>query len=195
MDKFSHLSRLACFAAVLAAAPLLKAGNIILFQDFGGASALTTAPLGYGLIGCNTTSCVAAGSTPYDVESDTTPTTTVYIGDAAGFVSDEIWGSVTPTTDNQGDPGFTFVVFNMDYGLDRGGSPFTCASVGGCALTANGALDNLGVITWENGFFPVPVGYETTTLEFQYIAPEPGTFFLLGGALLGLAGLRRRGTK
>lgn len=193
MDKFRHLSRLAGFVAVLCAAPLLKAGNIILFQDFGGTSALTTAPVGYGLIGCNTTSCVAAGGTPYDVESDTTPTTTVYIGDAGGFVSDEVWGSVTAGTGPEA--GTTFVVFNMDYGLDLDGSSFTCASVGGCAYTGNGAVDNLGVITWEAGLFPVPPSYETTTLEFQYIAPEPGTFFLLGGAVLGLAGMRRRGRK
>jgi PEP-CTERM motif len=188
--RFAHVLGLSvCTLIFVSSSPLLKANDFVLFQDFGGFSALSTQP-GYYVGGCLAT-CQTEEGYAFDVQTNTIPPGNIYIGDAAGNVSDKLWATVTPVTDTNGDPGFTQVVFFMDFGLDHG-SPTSCASVGGCAFTADGSVDTLGVITWTDGFFPVGPGGFTTTWEFQFVAPEPGTFFLLGGALAGIAGLRRR---
>jgi len=119
--------------------------------------------------------------------SDTIPAT-VYVGDPDGYVSDEIITTATPE-----DGGIiTAVTFTFAFSLDLTGSPFTCASVGGCNLTYNGAIQDVGEITWANGPEGVnALNQSSTTLEFQDNAPEPGTFptTALGLALACILGI------
>jgi len=68
---------------------------------------------------------------------------TVYIGDPAGYVSDEIATTITP---EEGPAGLviTFIEFTFTFGMDLRGSPFTCATVGGCDFTYNGSIQDVG---------------------------------------------------
>jgi hypothetical protein len=151
--------------------------DVVLFQDIGGTGA-ETVPAYYPIQGCNSTDCVALGE-PYQstVTTNTIPDT-IYIGDPLGNVSDKIVASETlhagPTT---------IVDFTLFFGLDLA-SPETCASVGGCNITYDGAVQTLGTITWGPGFFEVPP-IATTTLEYQYVAtPEPATLLVVAALFL-----------
>jgi hypothetical protein len=137
--------------------------------------------------------------------TNTIPAGTVYVGDALGYVSDEIVatfpaasGCGLPDGTVTSDPAqcalyVTFVQFSFTFGLDLTGSPVTCASVGGCHFTYNGAVQTVGVITWGSSayFGGTPPG-NTTTLLFQGVSsvPESNTFFALALGLLGLAWLK-----
>jgi hypothetical protein len=105
---------------------------------------------------------------------------TVYVGDPWGYVSDKI-GTIA----NYQSP-FTVVHFDFTFGLNLTGSPLTCASVGGCAFTYDGSIQDVGAITWDGG--------GSTTLQFQYNTPEPSTFsaLTLGLGLACAFGMRRR---
>lgn len=186
MGKLGRFSRLACLVAALFAAHWLKAGDLVLFQDFAGTGVVNSPAYYVGFCDQGLKVCGAIDGYPYTVAANTIPVVAIYVGDPGGDVSDKILASALPDV-----TGFSVVRFEMDFGLDLGGPPVTCASVGGCAFIYDGSVETLGVITWGPGNLTPPAG-DTTTLEFQFIAPEPGTFSLLGGALLGLAGMRRR---
>lgn len=150
--------------------------DVVLFQDIGGTGA-ESVPAYYPIQGCNSTDCVALGE-PYQstVASNTIPDT-IYIGDSLGNVSDKIVASATPYSLNPTQ--ITIVDFTFYFGLDVG-STETCASVGGCNITHDGTVQDLGTITWGPGFFEIPP-IATTTLEYQYVAtPEPSMLLVVG---------------
>jgi MYXO-CTERM domain-containing protein len=138
---------------------------------------------------CGSEPCAALEGYPDSVAANTIPGT-VFIGNPGGYVSDEIATTISGTD-------FVWVRFDFTFGLDLTGSPFTCASVGGCALTYNGSVQDVGVITYGPGMFGPPVDGFATTLQFQYgpSTPEPSAFSTLALGLAGLAclvGMRRR---
>jgi len=164
--------------------------DFVLFQDIGGTGAVTTPPE-YPIQGCNATSCTAEEPYAYTVVTNTLPDT-IYIGDGSGDVSDEIVASVAPYAQNPTQ--ITVVDFTLDFGLDLG-SPETCASVGGCAITRDGTVQDLGTITWGPGFFTPEPGF-TTTLEYQYVpTPEPSLLLVVGALfvmMIAVVARRRR---
>ena len=170
--------------------PHLKAGDIVLFTDNNGAAS-DTVPPAY-VVFCSGASCSGGDLYPYTVVSETIPAT-VYIGDPAGYVSDEIVTTVAPINV----AGFTEVQFAFTAGLDLTGALVTCASVGGCDFNYNGSVQDVGLITWGAGVLTPPSGY-STTLEFQSLTgttvPEPSVPALLsiGLAIVGVLRLAKR---
>ncbi len=149
--------------------------DFVLFQDIAGSGAVTTPPE-YPFQGCNATQCVAEEPYPYSLVTNTIPDI-IYIGDGSGDVSDKIVASVTPYVENPTQ--VTVVEFTFYFGLDLS-SPETCASVGGCGITRDGTVQDLGTITYGTGFFTPPDGF-TTTLEYQYVpTPEPSLVLVVG---------------
>jgi hypothetical protein len=185
--------------------PCLKA-DVVLFQDDSG-NAEATIPAYYPIQSCSGASCLAIEAYPLTVTSDTIPGMpafnqtssvqgTVYIGDSAGYVSDKIVTELAPPSSCSPNPSceteITDVTFNFTAGLDLGPTPFTCASVGGCALTSDGSVQDIGEITWGPGIFTPPALYgDTTTLEFQSV-PEPASWIPLAVAGLAIILLSRR---
>lgn len=156
-----------CFPFLLLASTALKADTVV-FQDVAG-TVQASFP-GYYVTGCagNTSKCGGAEGYPYTLASDTIPNT-VYIGDPAGYVSDEIVALIKPEGD------ITSVGFTFEAGLDRTGTPTMCASVGGCNLPYDGSVQTIGDVTYGPGLFPPPANF-STTLEYQHVAvPEPPT--------------------
>jgi hypothetical protein len=218
-DQTGKLTRLATrvvapMVLVLAVllAPNLKA-DIVLFTDNYGVGSETIPGYYFDFSGClpgqpGAPTSPNGSCQPFEGYADTvtadTILATVFIGDPAGIVSDEIATTLSPPGPFTGScviggivtdpcPGFTEVSFVFSYGLDLMGSPFTCASVGGCDLTYNGSIQDVGVITWSDAGF---IDYGTTTLQFQYITPEPSTLFTLtlGLGLACVFGMRRKMT-
>lgn len=150
--------------------------DFVLFQDIGGTGVVTTPPE-YPIQGCNSTQCEADEPYPYTVVTNTIPAT-IYIGDGSGDVSDEIVASVMPYSANPTE--VTIVDFTFYFGLDLG-TPESCASVaGGCTVTRDGSVQDLGTITWGPGFFTPTDGF-STTLEYQYVpTPEPSMLLVVG---------------
>jgi hypothetical protein len=178
-------------------APHLKA-DVVLFTDNHGTGLEVIPPYYIDLSGCMPL-CQPGDTYPFTVVTNTIPAT-VYIGDPNGYVSDEITSMLRPPIACSGVPGpcgdfFTGADFVFSYGLDLRGSPFTCASVGGCDFTYNGAVQDVGVITWGPGLETPPIGY-TTTLQFQHDAqsstPEPSSPVLLMLGLLSVASMMYR---
>lgn len=183
---------LLAFACAALVAPRLKADAVLVTDDYGSGSIILPGyyvptgtglcqpetPLGGGLfeMTCNGGTIFASQGYECGIVADTLPAT-VYVGDPGGNVSDAIVTTITSVNSGLID----VVEFAFTFGLDLTSSPLTCASVGGCDLTYNGSIQNVGVITW--GTFGIT---PSTTLQFQNTTPEPSTFSTLA-LCLGLA--------
>ncbi|MGD0297805.1 MAG: hypothetical protein ABSE86_11870 [Bryobacteraceae bacterium] len=147
-------------------APHLNADTILFTDNYG--TATETVPA-YYVAGCQGGSCNGSEGYAFTVATNTIPAT-AYIGDPGGNVSDKIVTSVGPPLSCTPSPAclgeFTVVQFAFTSGLDLMGSPFTCASVGGCIFSYNNSVQNLGTITWGPGLFPPSNGF-STTFQFQ----------------------------
>lgn len=99
---------------------------------------------------------------------------TLYFANKNGFVLDKL------VTSNS-NPGF------VDYALTFLGGGVTCASVGGCQFTANGAVQTVETVNFS--------GEPPTAVTFQAV-PEPSTALLLvlGWAMLVLLKQKTVGT-
>ena len=112
---------------------------------------------------------------------------TIYIGDGNGIVIDRLVSTVSVLPFLPPSPGS---VTNLGLVLSTAlelGSPFTCASVGGCQFTADGSVQTLGTVSWTYG--------ADTEVTFQAVGPEPATVGLLLLGVTGLAASRFRNRK
>jgi len=175
--------RILFLLAVLVGASFSKADTVS-FEDVGGVGLAILPGYYITLPGCGVLPGGDCETYPFSLVSDNIPGT-LFIGDPAGYVSDEIVTQVVPFSD-----GFTAVGFKFTAGLDISGPLSTCASVGGCGLIYNGSEQTIGELVWGPGLFQPPSDYgDSTILEFQHVSvPEPNSASQLGLALLAWTG-------
>ncbi len=186
------------FLALTAAAFLAGAANAdtITFTDVNGRVTGTTTFAGDFPCGPTTGQCevIETGLFSSSATSswvDTAILSPIYIGDSAGDVSAELSTVVNAGPTSPG-PGYAIsIVYYLTGGLDLS-SPFTCASVGGCQVIQDGALQFLGETTFNpTTVYGSPVQDPPSVVNFQFVnTPEPASVVLFAAGLVGLAGLK-----
>ncbi len=146
------MQKTALCTAALAAVSIFGAAakaETIAFTDTGGVPNATSTFDGDVVLPCTKTSCDVKVGHPPSESVTSVPPSPLYISDKHGNVIDEL----TTSTAFTGFVDFTFSVVAPGT---------TCASVGGCQITADGTIQTIGSIGLS--------GVEATTITYQQVS-------------------------